>query len=105
MSVLLRVDHALRFILREGHSGPHDEAAWESEHRLRCLLEALDRAQVEAAGALISDEHLALRQVMEVIVAQARSLVGARWARLELSQDDLQLEPLAAESMEEAIRG
>lgn len=99
---LLTVDHALRRAPRDRSPGLHDEAALESERRLHDLFQALEHAHVEAAAALIGAERPALARVMNVIVHHARRLVGARWARLELCLDDVQLHPSAAESIDEA---
>jgi PAS domain S-box-containing protein len=91
---------ALVDITLRKHAETEREAALESEQRLRTQLEALDRAHIEAAGALTMDGG-ALEQVMRVIVRHARMLAGARWAGLELSPDHLQLEPPAMEPAED----
>jgi PAS domain S-box-containing protein len=62
------------------------EAAYASEQRLRSLLEALDRAHIEAAAVLAGPARAGLREVIDVIVRHACRITGADAASLELWQ-------------------
>jgi PAS domain S-box-containing protein len=73
-------------ISRRKRAEAEREAAYFSEQRLRNLLEALDRAHIEAAQALARPGRAGLREVMDVIVQHARRLTEADQATLALSQ-------------------
>lgn len=80
------------------------EKALQSEQKLRRLLEDLDRAYV-ALGVALASSRSPTPTVLQVIVKEARDLVGAEFAALGVSQGvDKPFDPFVYAGMDERVR-
>jgi signal transduction histidine kinase len=82
---------AFHDVTRRKRAEAEREAAHASEQHLRSLLEALDRAHIDAANALARPEPATLPELMDLIVRHARQITGAESASMELRQAGLRV--------------